>query len=321
MRFVWWLATIFGISLLSIFLSEQGAADPIRNLSLTATSPVQNGLRDVASPVNDIFEGITDRGDLAAENERLREQVEALQAQLAEQQDTQQRIQELEDAVGVKQSRPEDLLRAANVIAEDTTGLKRYIAIDVGKSDGLDEGMVVLSRSGSLIGTIAQIYDNFAWIQLITDPDSAVNAQVSATPLGETSATGPEVVTPVSPTPQPSGPPAPTSTPPATAAAAPGSDDTSQTEPIRAVAKGELRRGILLDLVPSDSAVSPGDLVLTSGHGGNYPRGLLLGSIEDVEQRPQAPFKTATIQPAADLSGLDTVLVLISFTPARLTSP
>jgi cell shape-determining protein MreC len=46
-----------------------------------------------------------------------------------------------------------------------------------------------------------------------------------------------------------------------------------------------------------------------------------VGSIEDVEVRPQAPFKVATVAPAADLSGLDTVLVLTSFIPARLTSP
>jgi hypothetical protein len=40
-----------------------------------------------------------------------------------------------------------------------------------------------------------------------------------------------------------------------------------------------------------------------------------------MEERPQAPFTTATVNPAADLTGLDTVLVLLSFKPARLVSP
>ena len=312
MRLVWWFAAVFTICLLSIVLSELGTLSPLRNLSLTANAPVQRGLRDVASPISNVFEGITDRGDLAEENERLRDELERYRVQLAEQQDTEERIRELEDALGVKQSRPDDLLKAANVIAEDTAGFKRFIAIDLGQDDGLDEGMVVLSRNGSLIGTIALISADFAWVRLITDPDSAVNAQVNAGEAATAPAGGEGVVTPgtppasATPSPSPATSPQPTAPPP---------------EPARAVAKGELKRGVLLDLLPSDARVAGGDLVLTSGHGGNYPRGLLIGTIKDVEARPQAPFQTATVEPAANLLGLDTVLVLISFQPARLTSP
>jgi rod shape-determining protein MreC len=308
MRLVWWLATVLTISFISIALSEQGTLSPLRNLALTANAPVELGLRDIASPVSNIFDGITDRGEISEENRRLREELEALRAQLAEQQDAAQRIKELEDALGVKQSRPEDLLKAANVIAEDTAGFKRLIAIDVGQDDGLDEGMVVLSRNGSLVGTISLIYADFAWVRLITDPDSTVNAQVNVTVQSQ----GSDVVTPPTPTPDVASSPTPAPTPQPTLA---------PTEPVRALAKGDLRRRILLDLLPSDAIVARGDLAVTSGHGGNYPRGLLIGTIEDVDDRPQAPFKTATIEPAVDLFGLDTVLVLLSFKPARLTSP
>jgi rod shape-determining protein MreC len=311
MRLVWWLTTVVAISLVSILLSEMGAGNPIRNLSLTATSPVQGGLRDVASPVNDIFSGITDRGDLADENERLRARVEELEAQLAEQQDAQLRIQELEDVLGVRQSRQNDVLEAANVIGEDTQGLKRFIAIDRGSGDGLQEGMVVLSRKGSLIGTIATTYSDFAWIRLITDPDSAVNVQIAGDAPVEPAPGAPQVLTPGTPTPQASVGPSASATPAPEASA----------NPVRAVAKGELRKGLLLDLIPSGASLARGDLVVTSGHGGNYPRGLLVGSVADVQERPQAPFKSADVDPAADLTGLDTVLILTSFTPARLTSP
>lgn len=302
---------MLAISVVSIFLSEQGTVDPLRNLSLTVTSPAQGGLRDIASPVSDIFAGLSDRGSLAEENERLRAQVEELQTQIAEQQDTSQRIQELEDALGVKQGRPEDTLEAANVIAEDTSGLKRFIAIDRGERDGLDEGMIVLSRNGSLIGTIAQIYGDFAWVRLITDPDSTVNVQVnpSASPGGARVIT-PEQPAAGTPTPQPSTP-----------AVSPTPTPAPVSNLVRAVARGELRRGITLDLIPSLDVVAPGDLIVTSGHGGNYPRGLLVGSVKVIQERPQAPFKSATIAAAANLSGLDTVLVLTNFIPARLTSP
>lgn len=321
MRLVWRLVTVVVISVVTIFLSEERALDPVQNLSLTVTAPAAGGLRDVARPVDDLFRGITDRGDIVEENRELRQQIEELQAALAQQQDAQQRVRELEDIIGVQQGRPEDQLLAANVIAEDTSGLKRMIAIDRGQGDGLDEGMVVLSRAGSLVGTVTRAYESFAWIRLITDPESAVNAQVVPAPSPQASTAASGAAGAPTPAPPPAGAspsataaPAPVATP--TPAPSPGADPSAS---LRGVVEGDLKTGLWLDLLPPDLTLPEGSLVSTSGLGGNYPRALLIGSIEAVEQRPQSPFTRATIEPAAGLSGLDTVLVLLSFTPARLS--
>jgi rod shape-determining protein MreC len=313
MKLIRWLTIVVVISLISIALSERRSLDPVHNLSLTATAPVSSALRDVARPVDDLFRGLTDRGDIAQENRDLKEQLEMLQQDLAQRQDAEQRVRELEEALSSKQARPEDQLLAANVIAEDASGLKRMIAIDRGSNDGLDEGMVVLSRGGSLVGTVARSYADFAWVRLITDPDSAVNAQVSAPPPQAQPTPDAGVLVPSTPTPAPGAAPAPSPTP----APSPIDDATNAT---RGVAEGDLKRGLLLDLVPSDVALAEGSLVSTSGLGGNYPRALLLGSIDTVERRPQSPFTIARIRPAANLSALDTVLVLTSFQPARLST-
>lgn len=297
MRLIRWLATVGAVGLISIVLSEAHAIDPVQNLTLSVSAPAQNVLRNAASPVDDIYDGIADRGDLVRENEELRQQVETLEAQLAAQQDAEQRIQELEAALGVKQSRPEEQLLAVNVIAEEPSNLKRMVAIDRGIDDGLDEGMIVLSQSGSLIGTIARAYEDYAWVRLLTDSDSAVNAEVPATaPPAASATTAPE------------------------ASPAPPAGQTQLTT-VRGVAEGTLGSRLLLDLLPPEVTIEPGSLVLTSGLGGNYPPGILIGSVSEVEQRPQSPFKRATLDPAADLGNLETALVLLSFTPARLTPP
>jgi rod shape-determining protein MreC len=314
MRLIWWAGTVLAISLVSIFLSHQHRLDPIENLSLTATAPIEESLRNVASPVNDIIDGITDRGGLARENEQLRAENEALRVQLAEQQNLEQLLDEAARALEVKQSRPEDLLLAANVIAQDPGGFKRQIAINRGLSDNVDEGMAVLSENGSLIGTVSRAYQDFAWVRLVTDPDSVVNAQVNLTTIQPLEGTQPQVLTPetpASPTPTPSPnvlqDPSPTPAPP-------------EQSFVRGVAEGDLRRGIVLDL-PSGATVEQGDLVVTSGLGGNYRRALLIGTIKSVDRQLQSPFTRTTLEPAADLGVLDTVLVLISFRPARLEGP
>lgn len=312
MKLIWWLGTVLGISLISIFLSHNHRLDPVENLSLTITSPIEGGFRDIASPVNDIVTGITDGGDLRRENERLRQENALLKAQIAEQQDLVQRIDELEAALEVKQDRPEDLLLVANVIAQDPNGLKRQIAINRGTSDGIDEGMAVLSEDNTLIGTVSRAYANFSWIRLITDPDSVVNAQVNLAGLQPGEGEQPQVITPDAPA-------SPTPIPPADVSQDPSPVAAPQPF-VRGVAEGDLRSGIMLEL-PPDAEVSEGDLVITSGLGGNYPSAILIGTIKSVSAKPQSPFTTTTLEPAVDLSTLHTVLVLVSFTPARLEGP
>jgi rod shape-determining protein MreC len=309
MRLIWWLATVVAVSLVSIILSEKNTTNPVHSLTLAASAPVESVLYDAVHPLDDIYQGITDHGDLVRENADLRRQIEQLQAQVAAQQSDEARIQELQDALKVKQNRPNDQLLGANVIAQDPSGEKKMVAIDRGSGDGIEEGMVVLSRSGALVGTIATAYKDYSWIRLITDPDSAVNAQVNA------GANSPQVLTPDQSTATPNQTtttPAPSATP---ATTTPGSTS------VKGVADGDLRQGIILDLLPPDAAIAKGTLVVTSGLGGNYPPGLLIGSIKDIEARPQAAFKRATLEPATQLSSLETVLVLISFKPARLAAP
>ena len=277
MRLLWWTLAVVSVSLFSILLSENRTLDPLQNLSLTIAAPMENGLRDVADPISDFFRGIFNRGDLVRENERLREELERLQTETAATEDAQRRLQELEEALGVKENRPGDVFVVADVIAQDPSGFKRALAIDRGSKDGLDEGMVVLSKSGSLVGVISLVYEEFAWLRLISDPNNAVNIAVLT-----------------------------------------GGEEGSEA---RGVAVGDLRSRLSLEMLPTEAQIQEGDLVITSGLGGNYPRTLLLGSVTSVEEKPQALSKRGTMEPAADLSSLDTVLIITNFRPARLEGP
>ena len=89
----------------------------------------------------------------------------------------------------------------------------------------------------------------------------------------------------------------------------------------RGVVTGDLGRGLMLDLVSQSAQLQEGLLVTTSGLGGNYPQALLIGTIRSVDDKPQALFQKATLAPAIDLSRLETVLVMVSFIPARLVGP
>lgn len=62
--------------------------------------------------------------------------------------------------------------------------------------------------------------------------------------------------------------------------------------------------------VPKDTELAEGQVVLTSGVGGTFPKGIPIGRIVDVADEPTGLFKTATVQPFADLQRLEEALII-----------
>lgn len=71
--------------------------------------------------------------------------------------------------------------------------------------------------------------------------------------------------------------------------------------------------------IPLDTSVQPGDLVLTSGLGGSYPANIVIGQITSARSRPFDLFQSASVQPVADFSQLDIVLVITNFRPVDIS--
>jgi len=85
-----------------------------------------------------------------------------------------------------------------------------------------------------------------------------------------------------------------------------------------ALLTGSLTGELQLEAIPQEVEVQLGDLVLTSGLGGNYPPDILIGQITGVRQRPVELFQSASIQPVVDFSQLKIVLVIVNFQPVDL---
>jgi rod shape-determining protein MreC len=71
-----------------------------------------------------------------------------------------------------------------------------------------------------------------------------------------------------------------------------------------------------LDYVSEAADVVVGDLVVTSGIDGIYPKGFTLGYVDTVEKNGPA-YKRITIRPAVNFSSLETVLVVLTPTPLK----
>jgi rod shape-determining protein MreC len=66
-----------------------------------------------------------------------------------------------------------------------------------------------------------------------------------------------------------------------------------------------------MEYVPGTADVKPGDLVVTSGIDGIYPKGFVIGTVGLVDRGP-GTFHTISVQPAVDFSRLEDVLVVLT---------
>ena len=76
---------------------------------------------------------------------------------------------------------------------------------------------------------------------------------------------------------------------------------------------GELKDGKVsckLSYLPSESVVSEGEAVETSGDGGIYPKGILVGRVSSLYEEEDGVSKSAEITPVADFKHLSEVLVM-----------
>lgn len=101
----------------------------------------------------------------------------------------------------------------------------------------------------------------------------------------------------------------------------PASDVNVRIQPsdVDAILQGSVTSNLTLDLIPQNANVQPGDLILTSGFGGNYPPNILVGQIASVRTQATALFQQAAVQPVVDFSRLEIILVIINFKPVDIT--
>jgi rod shape-determining protein MreC len=76
---------------------------------------------------------------------------------------------------------------------------------------------------------------------------------------------------------------------------------------------GQLQGSLLMDLIPQEAVLQPGDLVLTSGLGGTFPPGIVIGQVASVTRQPAALFQQADIRPTVNFADLEIVSVITSF--------
>lgn len=251
-----------------LLLALGGYLAPISRVALSPFISTQTWLASRYLAIRDFMTAPRDVARLTQLNAQLEAEVSRLQSQIIELQQQNSELQVLSALLDFARTHSENEYITAAVIGRDISPFLHYVIINRGSDDGLRRGMPVVSSQG-LVGRIAAVTAVGARVQLITDPDTAINVRI-----------------------QPSG--------------------------AEGLLQGSITGDISVAAIPQDASIQTGDLILTSGLGGNFPPDMLIGQISGVRQRPVELFQTATVEPVVDFSQLEIVLVIVNFTPVNI---
>jgi len=193
-------AVLVGLIVLSLILlsSHFSEADsgPLHSLQrgvATIFAPVGEVAERALKPVRDLVNWFDETFDARGENEDLKAEVAKLREEVTTLEGAEGDNEQFRKLLGLADDNPglgEYELVTARVIERSPTVWFSDVTIDKGSSAGIERNDTVVNGDG-LVGRITDVTSGTAQVQLITDHDNAVSAQVL--PSGPTGIVEPEV--------------------------------------------------------------------------------------------------------------------------------
>lgn len=82
---------------------------------------------------------------------------------------------------------------------------------------------------------------------------------------------------------------------------------------------GQASGNLLMELIPLDEPVREGDLVRTSGLGGNFPPDIVIGQVTSVRPSERGLYQEAQVRSLISFDTLEFVLIVTNFQPVDLS--
>lgn len=263
------------LSLVLITLSFRShALDGAQGTAAGVLQPFEVAADRVTRPFRDSVGYVRGLVDAKSENAKLRKQLEQYREKLILDEGAVQQNVQLKNALRYK-GLPTVASFArvdASVSANPQSALGQSLTITAGTHDGVHDGSVVIDPSSqALVGIVDKAFPSVSRVTLLTDPQSNVTAADLMDPT----------------------------------------------------AVGIVRRGgggsdvLILDLVSKEKHVAVGDTIITAGSLGKgalpsmFPRGIAIGTVTSTSIYEINPYLNVQVQPLADLSSLQSVIVLV----------
>ncbi len=170
-------SALFLAALGLVLLGQAGLLGPVQDLALRGVSGVQRSISTAFFNVRDFFTAPRNLQELIQRNSQLEAQVAQLEAEVVTLREQASEVDALRALLGYASDLPENRYLVSKVIGRDTSPFLHYLILDQGSDVGVRRGMPVVNEKG-LVGRITEVSATASKMQLISDPDSVINARI-----------------------------------------------------------------------------------------------------------------------------------------------
>jgi rod shape-determining protein MreC len=172
--------TICSLALVTVYFRESdgGVLHGLQSTGASVLQPFEVGAERVARPFRDAAGWFGGLLDAKSQNEKLKEQIEALRQEVILTQSAVRENAQLKTLLDYREGArfPQDYRAiAARVIARAPSQFEQQIVVSAGKNDGIAKHDAVVTADG-LVGEVTKVASNVAQVTLLTDETSAVSA-------------------------------------------------------------------------------------------------------------------------------------------------
>ena len=174
-RYLLVIITILCISAMALTASDVVNIEPLRQAAGVILLPFQNGISRIGGAFSGVSQSRRDAAELAEENERLQNRVDALEEEITVLKENENELQRLRDLFQLDADYSQYDKVAAQVISRDPGNWFSSFMINRGTESGIEVDMNVIS-SGGLVGIVTETGKNWSTVRPIIDDTSNVSA-------------------------------------------------------------------------------------------------------------------------------------------------
>lgn len=271
--------TLAQIILISAQVQSKSGVPVLEALTFGVLAEVQRAGSAGVSFVQGTWSSYIGLREVRRDNEQLRKELADARLMAQEQRAASDRARGLEELLRLREEVKLSTI-AARVIAGGAVQNFRTLTIDKGSRDGVAKDMAVIAPAG-VVGRVILAGPGAAKVQLLIDGNAGAGALIERSR--------------------------------AQAVAVGVGDRWLRLGDDRVQLQDDRLR---LQYVPDSSDIVVGDVVVTSGIEGIFPKGFLIGRVDAV-QKSGAGYKQITVRPAVDFSRIEQVLIVTTPPPGQ----
>ncbi len=172
------LAVVLGILIIFLILAAVlgSKSSPLTATAGTVAQPLSRVTTVLGNGFSSIGHFFTRSSTYEKEIEELEQKVISAQKQLADYEETKQKLESYEDFLGIKEEHPDYQVISATVIGKDSANNFTTFVFNKGTASGVEVNDPVIYGDGQLIGVVTKVAPTYCVVSTILDPNIAVSA-------------------------------------------------------------------------------------------------------------------------------------------------